>query len=159
MNRSTNDAANQRACDDLDASFRFMYETNGWRARLAWYAERGYPSGGDNIGHGTGINRPTERAALAPLDECAKLLKQADEYARIIRDASRKLNSIRLVTEIVAPMSEPEPVPCKNLECTNVMDKRLKQYPRDGLCPRCATWKTRNGGLSFPHKHANTPAT
>lgn len=156
MNRATNDAANQRAYDDLTASFHYMYATTSWRTTLAWYAQRGYPTGNDSTGGSHTISKPTERIALSPMDECANKLKRADDLARIIRDAARELNSIRLYTETAAPYREPEPIPCRNLACPNIMERHKGESPRDGRCPRCAT-HYRRYHLEWPAKHL--PAT
>lgn len=152
MNRSTLNHANQRATEDLEESFRYMYAVTSWRTQLVAYAERGYPTGGDSHGPANSISRPTESIALSPLDEPAAKLKRADELARIIRDAARELNSIRIYTTTPAAYKEPEPVPCRNLNCPNIMERHKGESPRDGRCPRCAT-HYRRYHLEYPLKH------
>lgn len=158
MTRASEQAANDRAMDDLRDSFATMHTPNSWRQTLKAYAARGYPTGNDSPGGGTGINRPTERIALAPLEEPAAKLKRADEIARTIRNLARELNSIRLYTITPAAYNEPEPIPCRNLNCPNIMERHKGESPRDGRCPRCAThW--RRYGLEHPHKHLNANDT
>lgn len=152
MSRASYDAANQTAMTDLAASLAPMCHVNGWRRTLAFYAERGYPTGSDSTGTTNSVNRPTERIALAGLEEPAAKLKRADELARIIQQAARELNSIRLWTITPAVYRDPEPIPCRNLNCPNVMERHKGESPRDGRCPRCATHHRRYH-LEWPAKY------
>ena len=158
MTRANEQAANDRAMDDLRDSLATMHQPNSWRQTLKAYAARGYPTGQDSPGGGTGINRPTERIALAPLEEPAAKLKRADEIAHTLRTLARELNSIRLYTITPAAYNEPEPIPCRNLACPNIMERHKGESPRDGRCPRCATHHRRYG-LEYPNKHLNTNDT
>jgi hypothetical protein len=148
--------ANQTAMDDLTAAFVTMGGPNGWYSTLTSWAERGYPTGGSTNGGGSGtISKPTERIALSGLDELAALAKRADELARQIRTAARALNAIRLATVNTAVYKEPEPVPCRNLNCPNIMERHKGESPRDGRCPRCATHHRRYN-LEWPVKYVTS---
>lgn len=156
MKRTNMHLANRQAMDDLTAAFITMGGPNGWYATLTSWAERGYPTGaGTGSGSGT-ISKPTERIALSGLDELAALAKRADELARTIRQSARALNAIRLATINTAAYREPEPVPCRNLNCPNIMERHKGESPRDGRCPRCATHHRRYG-LEYPDKHVPAP--
>lgn len=156
MTRAQHHAANERAMDDLTASFLTMHQVNGWRRTLAFYAERGYPTGGDNTGStSSSVNRPTERIALSGLEEPAAKLKRADELAHLIQSAARELNSIRLYAITPAVYRDPEPIPCRNLNCPNVMERHKGESPRDGRCPKCAT-HYRRYHLEWPAKYMTT---
>lgn len=152
MNRASNHAANERAMDDLTDAFASMYQPNSWFTTLTAYAQRGYPTGGDSTGGANTISRPTERIALAPLDEPGRRRKEALDLVHTIREAARKLNAIRLYTQVAAPYREPDPIPCRNLACPNIMERHKGESPRDGRCPRCAT-HYRRYALEWPVKH------
>lgn len=156
MKRRNLHLANQTAMDDLEAAFVTMGGPNGWYSTLTSWAERGYPTGGNTNGGGGGnISKPTERIALSGLDELAALAKRADELARTIRTSARALAAIRLATINTAEYKEPEPVPCRNLNCPNIMERHKGESPRDGRCPRCAT-HYRRYQLEWPAKYVTS---
>ena len=152
VNRASNHAANERTMDDLVDAFAPMYQPNSWLTILSAYAQRGYPTGGDSNGSSNTINRPTERIAMAPLDEPGRRLKRAQELTNTIRSAARELNAIRLYTITTAEYRDPDPIPCRNINCPNIMERHKGESPRDGRCPRCATHHRRYT-LEWPHKH------
>lgn len=155
MNRASNHAANERAMDDLTDAFASMWQPNSWFATLTMYAQRGYPAGGDSNGGSNTISRPTERIALAPLDEPGRRRKRALELTQTIREAARELNAIRLYTTAPAVYRDPDPIPCRNLNCPNIMERHKGESPRDGRCPRCAS-HYRRYNLEYPAKHLTT---
>lgn len=152
MKRSTLNLANQRAVEDIRNSFTDMYTPNSWRQTLKAWAARGYPTGNDGAGGGTGINRPTERIALAPLEEPAAKLKRADEIARQMRALARELNSIRLYTITPAKYDGPEPRACVMLECTHTITMIGNDVARHGMCAACYQREYRKQKAGHPNR-------
>ena len=111
--------------------------TGGWRTRLEFYAERGWPTGGSTGNTTNEINRPTERFALQPDTEPARMLKDLERYEQQAADAAKAIRAISLYVTEHAKYDGPEPRPCIVMACERQISMIGTDIARNGRCPRC----------------------
>jgi hypothetical protein len=145
LSRRDRAARNAHILGDLDC----LTKTH-WQDRLAFYSEKGYPTG--STGPGTNeINRPTERLALMPNTPPAARQARALEIEQALADLAREYHAIYQWTINAAKYDGPEPRACNNLECDREITMIGNDIARNGRCPRCAQHHRRHG-LEYPHK-------
>lgn len=156
MKRSDRQARTRKTLDDLRCLIT-ADQSNGWRKQLELYAEKGYPTGGDQTGGSNEISRPTERLALMPDTPPASKLKRLEELAVQISEAARELHAIYQWTVQTAKYDGPEPRSCVVLECDREISMIGSDIARNGRCPRCAQ-HYRRYETEWPHKLNKTDA-
>lgn len=159
MKRSDRHARTLTLLADLEV-LKTANLTNGWRTRLEFYAEQGWPTGGDHTGGNHDINRPTERFALAPTTEPARMLRDLERLEQQVADAAKGIRAIYLYVTQPAKYDGPEPRPCINLECDHTITMIGNDRARYGLCHACYMReyrKQKNGEPNLIDRH-NTPA-
>ena len=136
MSQTDRHAKNVQTLRDLEV-MRTAHQGNGWEKRLAFYAEKGYPTGGSTGSRGSEINRPTERLGISPDDMPAQRYKRLKELEQQLSSLAREYRSIYLwTTEIVAHSAQA--IECGNSECPGVISNVGFDVARQGRCTRCA---------------------
>lgn len=154
MKRSDREARTRKTLDDLKCLLTADVN-GGWRIRLEQYAEKGYPTGGDNTGGSNEISRPTERMALAPDTPPMAKLKRLEELLTRIASDAREVHATYQWTINTAKYDGPEPRPCIVLECDREISMIGSDIARNGRCPRCAQ-HYRRYETEWPHKQTQT---